>query len=145
MFKITRDSTAPNTTISPPSISVPCFQLTNRKISTSGDNSLSTLTNFTPMFQLEHINEVAETVDGFVYTLSTVPSQYQVVELDVLSTDLIEDLDNLYFNGGKYQNLLSLDEFSFISSRETLTLGDNIDDSLIPVVDSLPMEEREST
>lgn len=127
MFKITRNSTTPNTIISPSSITVPCFQLTN---------SLTNLTNFSPMFQLEHINEVAESVDNFVFSISTVPSQYQVVELDILSTNLIEDLDNLYFNGGKYQNLLSLDEFNFISS---------IDDSLVPVVDSLPMEEREST
>lgn len=88
------------------------------------------------MFQLEHINEVTETVDDFVFTLSTVPSQYQVVELDILSTDIIDDLGNLYFNGGKYQNLLSLDEFSFLT---------NTDDSLVPEVDSLPMEEREST
>lgn len=88
------------------------------------------------MFQLEHINEVAETVEDFVFSISTVPSQYQVIELDILSTDLIDDLDNLYFNGGKYQNLLSLNEFSFISS---------IDDSLSPNVDSLPIEEREST
>lgn len=88
------------------------------------------------MFQLEHMNEVAETVDDFVFSLSTVPSQYQVVELDILSTNLIEDLDNLYFNGGKYQNLLSLDEFSFVT---------NVDDSLVPEVDSLPIEEREST
>lgn len=97
------------------------------------------------MFKLEHINEVTETVDDFVFSISTIPSQYQVVELDILSTNLIDDLDNLYFNGGKYQNLLSLDEFSFISSRQTSTLGDNIDDSLVPEVDTLPMEEREST
>ncbi len=127
MFKITRNSTTPNTIISPSPISVPCFQLTN---------SLPNLTNFSHMFQLEHINEVAETIDDFVLTLSTVPSQYQVVELDILSTNLIDDLDNLYFNGGKYQNLLSLDEFSLIT---------NVDDSLVPEVDSLPMEEREST
>lgn len=134
MFKILRNTTTPNTTISPTSISVPCFQLTN---------SLPNLTNFSPMFQLEHINEVTETVKDFVFSISTVPSQYQVVELDILSPSLIDDLDNLYFNGGKYQNLLSLDEFSFISSiDETLvpnqsTLGDK--------VDSLPIEEREST
>lgn len=127
MFKITRNSTTPNTTITPSSISVPCFKLTN---------SLPNLTNFAPVFQLEHINEVAESVDDFVFSISTVSSQYQVVELDILSTNLIEDLDNLYFNGDKYQNLLSLDEFSFVS---------NIDDSLVAVVDSLPMEEREST
>jgi len=127
MFKITRNTTIPTTTITPSTISVPCFQLTN---------SLPTLTNFSPMFQLEHINEVAETVDDFVFSISTVPSQYQIVELDILSPNLIEDLDNLYFNGGKYQNLLSLDEFSFIT---------NVNDSLVPVVDSLPMEEREST
>lgn len=136
MFQITRNTTTPNTIISPSFISVPCFQLTNRKISTSGDDSLPTLTNFSPMFQLEHINEVAESVEDFIFSLSTVPSQYQVVELDILSPNLIEDLDNLYFNGGKYQNLLSLDEFNFIS---------NVDDSLAPEVDSLPMEEREST
>lgn len=124
MFKITRNTTIPNNIITPSSISVPCFQLTN---------SLPNLTNFSPMFQLEHINEVAESVDDFVFSISTVPSQYQVVELDILSTDLIDDLDNLYFNGGKYQNLLSLDEFSFVSS---------VDDSLVPEVDSLPMEER---
>lgn len=127
MFKITRNTTIPITTITPSSISVPCFQLTN---------SLPTLTNFPPMFQLEHINEVLETVDDFVFTISTVPSQYQVVELDILSPNIIDDLDNLYFNGGKYQNLLSLDEFSFVS---------NVDDSLVPEVDSLPIEEREST
>lgn len=127
MFKITRNSTAPNTTIQPSSISVPCFYLTN---------SLPHLTNFSPMFRLEHINEVAETVDDFVFSISTIPSQYQVVELDILSSDLLDNLDNLYFNGGKYQNLLSLDEFNFIS---------NVDDSLVSVVDSLPMEEREST
>ena len=127
MFKITRNTTIPTTTISPSSISVPCFQLTN---------SLPNLTNFTPMFQLKHINEVTETVDDFVFSISTVSSQYQVIELDILSPNLIDDLDNLYFNGGKYQNLLSLDEFSFIT---------NTDDSLIPEVDSLPMEEREST
>lgn len=127
MFKIVRNTTTPSNTISPTSISVPCFQLTN---------SLPTLTNFSPMFQLEHINEVTETVDDFVFSISTVPSQYQVVELDILPTNIIDDLDNLYFNGSKYQNLLSLDEFSFVS---------DVDDSLVPEVDSLPIEEREST
>ena len=127
MFKITRNSTTPNTTISPSTISVPCFQLTN---------SLPTLTNFSPMFQLQHIDEVAETIDSFVFSVSTVPSSYQVIELDILSTNILEDLDNLYFNGSKYQNLLSLDEFNFIT---------NGDDSLSPNINSLYIEEREST
>lgn len=127
MFKITRNSTTPNTTISPSTISVPCFQLTN---------SLSNLTNFSPMFQLEHTDEIVETVDSFVFSVSTVPSSYQVIELDILSTNILEDLDNLYFNGSKYQNLLSLDEFNFIT---------NGDDSLSPNINSLYVEEREST
>lgn len=127
MFKIIRNSTTPNTTISPSTISVPCFQLTN---------SLSNLTNFSPMFQLQHIDEVAETIDSFVFSISTIPSPYQLVELDILSTNLVEDLDNLYFNGSKYQNLLSLDEFHFLT---------NGDDTLSPNMDSLYMEEREST
>ena len=127
MFKITRNSTTPNTTISPSTISVPCFQLTN---------SLPSLTNFPPMFQLESIDEVAETVDSFVFSISTVSSPYQLVEFDILSTNPVEDLDNLYFNGSQYQNLLSLDEFNFIT---------NGDDELSSNVDSLYVEEREST
>lgn len=127
MFKITRNSTIPTTNISPQSISVPCFQLTN---------SLTNLTNFSPMFKLEHINEVTETVGDFMFSISTIPSQYQVVELDILSPNLVDDLSTLYFNGGEYQNLLSVDEINFISSA---------DDSLVEYVDSLSVEEREST
>ena len=127
MFKIIRNSTTPNTTISPSTISVPCFQLTN---------SLSNLTNFSPIFQLQHIDEIVETIDDFMFSISTVPSQYQVVELDILSTNLVEDLDNLYFNGSKYQNLLSLDEFNFLTNGY---------DTLSPNMDSLYIEEREST
>lgn len=127
MFKIPHNSTIPTTTISPQLISVPCFQLTN---------SISTLTNFSPTFKLEHINEVVETIDDFMFSISTLPSQYQVVELDILSPNLIDDLGTLYFNGNEYQNLLSIDELNFVSSG---------DDTLVEYIDTLPIEEREST
>ena len=138
MFKITRNSTTSNTTISPQSISVPCFQLTNYNTST-----LSNLTNFSPMFKLEHINEVTETVDDFIFSISTVPSQYQVVELDILSPNLVDDLSTLYFNGSEYQNLLSVNEINFISSADD-GLGEYVD-TLPNDIDSLSVEEREST
>jgi hypothetical protein len=127
MFKITRNSTISTITISPQSISVPCFQLTNYN---------TNLTNFSPMFKLEHINEVVETVDDFMFFISTLPSQYQILELDILSPSSIDDLGTLYFNGSEYQNLLSVDEFSFISSGN---------DNLVEYVDTLSVEEREST
>lgn len=139
MFKIIRNSTIPTTTISPQSISVPCFQLTNYSTST-----LPNLTNFTPMFKLEHINEITESIDDFMFTLSTFPSSYQVVELDILSPNLVDDLSTLYFNGYKYQNLLSVDEVSF-SNRDSGEVISSTDDSLVPEVDSLYIEEREST
>ena len=137
MFKIIQNTTTINTTIAPSSISVPCFQLTN---SLTTLTTLTTLSNFSPMFKLEHINEVTETVDDFVFSLSSIPSQYQVVELDILSPNFVEDLETLYFNGSKYQNLLSLDEFNVISNGD-----DTLTDTLPLDVDSLSIEEREST
>lgn len=134
MFKITRNSTIPTTTISHQSISIPCFQLTN---------SLTNLTNFSPMFKLEHMNEVTETVNDFMFSISTVPSQYQVIELDILSPNLVDDLSTLYFNGSEYQNLLSVDEINFISSADD-SLGEYVD-TLPNDTDSLSVEEREST
>jgi hypothetical protein len=95
------------------------------------------------MFQLEHINEVAETVDDYVFSFSSIPSQYQVVELDILSPNTVEELETLYLNGVKYQNLLSIDEFNLVSNVDE-TLVPNID--ILPAdVDSLSIEEREST
>ena len=136
MFKITRNSTIPTTTISHQSILIPCFQLTNL-------NTTSNLTNFSPMFKLEHINEVTETIDDFIFSISTVPSQYQVVELDILSPNLVDDLSTLYFNGSEYRNLLSVDEINFISSGDD-GLGEYVD-TLPNDIDSLSVEEREST
>jgi len=141
MFKITRtqstlgdNTTVPTTTITPSTISVPCFQLTN---------SLTNLANFSPMFQLEHINEVAETREDYVFSFSTISSQYQVVELDILSPNIVEELETLYLNGVKYQNLLSIDKFNLVSNGDE-TLVPNID-TLPASIDSLSIEEREST
>jgi hypothetical protein len=95
------------------------------------------------MFQLEHINEVTETVNDYVFSFSSIPSQYQVVELDILSPNIVEELETLYLNGVKYQNLLSIDELNLVSTG---------DESLVPNIDTLPadidflsVEEREST
>jgi len=134
MFKITRNTTTPTTTITPSTISVPCFRLTN---------CLPTLTNFSPMFQLEHIDEVAETVDDYVFSFSSIPSQYPIVELDILSPNIVEELETLYLNGVKYQNLLFIDEFNLVSNADE-TLLPNID-TLPADIDSLSVEEREST
>jgi hypothetical protein len=131
MFIITRDTTVPTTTITPSTISIPCFQLTN------------SLPNFSPMFQLEHINEIVETLDDYVFSFSPIPSQYQVVELDILSPNIVEELETLYLNGVEYQNLLSVDKFNVMSNGDE-TLVSNID-TLPANIDSLFVEEREST
>jgi len=128
MFQITTNSTLPDIQIQDKQlISIPCFYLTNESTSTS----ISDLTNFAPMFNIESTLEKNEVIDieDFSNVLSTTPSQYQMLEISIDSLEPLEDISTLYINGVYYQNFLEIDNLVTLNSEE----------------DTLPLEEREST
>lgn len=126
MFQITTNSTLPDIQIQDKQlISVPCFYLTNDSTSTS----ISDLSNFAPMFTLESSNEEILAIEDFSYVLSTTPSTYQMLEIDVNSLEVLSEVSTLYLNGVPYQNLLGVEELVLYPETK----------------ESLYIEEREST
>jgi hypothetical protein len=126
MFQIVTNSTLPDVYLeNKQSISVPCFYLTN-------DNSLTStieLSNFTPMFIIESTDEESIEVEDFNYQITTIPSQYMMLELDIDSMEPLDDISTLYLNGSKYQNLLEVEELILFTDTE----------------EAYSIEEREST
>ena len=126
MFQITTNSTLPDIQIQDKQlISVPCFYLTNDSTSTS----ISDLSNFAPMFTLESSDEEILAIEDFSYVLSTIPSTYQMLEIDVNSLEVLSEVSTLYLNGVPYQNLLGVEELVLYPETK----------------ESLYIEEREST
>ena len=126
MFQIITNSTLPDIFIEDKqSISVPCFYLTNYNSSTS----ISELTNFAPMFVLESNDEEVVDIEDFSYVLSTIPSQYQMLEIDLDVLQSLDDISTLYINGSRYQNLLEVEELILFTDTE----------------EAYSIEEREST
>jgi hypothetical protein len=120
MFQIITNSTLPDIYIEDKqSISIPCFYLTN-------SNSLA---NFTPMFNIKSEDNEVINIEAFSYTVSTTPSQYQMLEINIDSLEPLEDISTLYLNGSKYQNLLEIEELVIYSGTK----------------ESQSIEEREST
>ena len=124
MFQIITNTTSPSLNTEPKDITIPCFYLTN---------SLTTMTNFAPLFTVNsNEEELIEDNTNFIFTTSTIPSEFNMVEIDINSL-FLEDMSSLYLNGSKYQNLLELPD---------LLLGEinNFNTEELIVV-----EEREST
>lgn len=132
MFQITTNSTLPDIQIQDKQlISIPCFYLTNESTSTF----ISDLTNFAPMFTLESSDEEVLDIEDFSYILSTIPSEYQMLEIGINDLQPLEDgVSTLYLNGSRYQNLLEIENLVAIDTeQDTLSLT------------SSSVEEREST
>lgn len=126
MFQITTNSTLPDIQIQDKQlISIPCFYLTNESTSTS----ISDLTNFAPMFTFESSDEEILAIEDFSYVLSTTPSEYQMLEINVNSLEVLSEVSTLYLNGVPYQNLLGVEELVLYPETK----------------ESLYIEEREST
>lgn len=126
MFQITTNSTLPDIQIQDKQlVSVPCFYLTNNNSSTS----ISDLTNFAPMFTIESSDEEILAIEDFSYVLSTTPSTYQMLEIDVNSLEVLSEVSTLYLNGVPYQNLLGVEGLVLYPEKK----------------ESLYIEEREST
>jgi hypothetical protein len=81
------------------------------------------------MFTIESEDSDVIDIEDFRYVLSTTPSQYQMLEINIDSLEPLEDISTLYLNGSKYQNLLDIEELILYSILE----------------DSQLIEEREST
>lgn len=107
-------------------ISGPCFYLTN---SLEDDSSSTSISNFTPMFIIENTDEEIVDIEDFSYLLSTTPSEYQMLEININDLQPLDDISTLYINGVAYQNLLNIDDLILFTTEE----------------DTLPLEEREST
>lgn len=129
MFQIITTNTLPDLSIrDKQSVSVPCFYLTN-------DNSSTSISNFAPMFNIESIshsyeseeNEVVD-IEDFSYVLSTIPSEYQMLEININDLQPLDDISTLYINGVYYQNLLEVENLVLVVSEN----------------DKVSLEERES-
>lgn len=135
MFQIITNSTLPDLQIRDNQlVSVPCFYLTNDPntgLVTSSNSSTSTieLSNFAPMFTIESSELEVIDIEDFRYVLSTTPSEYQMLEINIDSLELLDDISTLYINGVSYQNFLDINNLAIFNSGE----------------DTLPLEEREST
>ena len=126
MFQITTNSTLPDIYLEDKqSISVPCFYLTN----TNSSTSISELTNFAPMFTIKSEDTEVIDIEDFSYVLSTTPSEYQMLEIDINSLESLDNISTLYINGVSYQNLLSIEDLVIYPGTE----------------ESKSIEEREST
>lgn len=118
MFQIlTNNNSLPNN-LEPTQINVPCFYLTNG----------STSNSFVPMFNINSIDEEIVDIEDFTFTVSSIPSLYTIVEIDIdtlepLSkrvSDELEDISTLYLNGSKYQNLLDVEELVLFGEPEVI-------------------------
>lgn len=131
MFQITTNNTLPNISIADKQlVSIPCFYLTNSLETRFENNSSSTsISNFAPMFNIEsEENEVVD-IEDFSYVLSTTPSEYQMLEIDLDVLQPLDDISTLYINGVYYQNLLEVENLVLVISEN----------------DKVSLEEREST
>lgn len=125
MFQIITNSSSTNHIEDRQSISIPCFYLTNDNSSTS----IIELSNFTPMFVIESSDEESIEIEDFNYQITTIPSQYMMLELDINSLEPLDDISTLYLNGSKYQNFLEVEELILFTDTE----------------EAYSIEEREST
>ena len=126
MFQIISNNTLPDLNIEDRlSINVPCFFLTNDNSSTS----IVELSNFAPMFKIESNEEEVLNIETFSYTLTTIPSTYQMLEINIEELQPLDTISTLYLNGSKYQNLLDIENLVIFPSKE----------------ETSPLEEREST
>ena len=126
MFQIISNNTLPDLNIEDRmSINVPCFFLTNDNSSTS----IVELSNFAPMFKIESNEEGVLNIETFNYTLTTIPSTYQMLEINIEDLQPLDTISTLYLNGSKYQNLLDIENLVIFPSKE----------------ETSPLEEREST
>ena len=126
MFQIISNNTLPDLNIEDrQSITIPCFFLTNDNSSTS----IIELSNFAPLFRIESTEEEILDIETFSYTLTTTPSTYQMLEINIEDLQPLDDISTLYLNGSKYQNLLDIENLAIFPSKE----------------ETLPLEEREST
>jgi len=126
MFQIITNSTLPDIYLeNKQSISIPCFYLTNDNSSTP----IVELCNFAPMFTIESEDTEVIDIEDFSYVLSTTPSEYQMLEIDINSLEPLDSISTLYINGVSYQNLLSIEDLVIYSGTE----------------ESKSIEEREST
>lgn len=126
MFQIISNNTLPDLNIEDRlSINVPCFFLTNDNFSTS----IVELSNFAPMFKIESNEEEVLDIETFSYTLTTTPSTYQMLEINIEDLQPLDTISTLYLNGSKYQNLLDIENLVIFPSKE----------------ETSPLEEREST
>lgn len=126
MFQITSNNTLPDLNIEDrQSITIPCFFLTNDNSSTS----IVELSNFAPMFKIESTEEEILDIETFSYILTTIPSTYQMLEINIEDLQPLDSISTLYLNGSKYQNLLDIENLVIFPSKE----------------ETLPLEEREST
>lgn len=131
MFQIITTNTLPDLSIGDKqSISVPCFYLTNSlETRFENDNSSTFISNFAPMFTIEsEENEVVD-IEDFSYVLSTTPSEYQMLEINIEELQPLDDISTLYINGVYYQNLLEVENLVLVISEN----------------DKVSLEEREST
>ena len=126
MFQIISNNTLPDLNIEDrQSITIPCFFLTNDNSSTS----IVELSNFAPMFKIESREEEILDIETFSYTLTTTPSVYQMLEINIEDLQPLDNISTLYLNGSKYQNLLDIENLVIFPSKK----------------ETLPLEEREST
>ena len=126
MFQIISNNTLPDLNIEDRmSINVPCFFLTNDNSSTS----IVELSNFAPMFKIESNEEEVLDIETFSYTLTTIPSTYQMLEINIEELQPLDTISTLYLNGSKYQNLLDIENLVIFPSKE----------------ETSPLEERDST
>lgn len=121
MFQIITSNTIPDIDlkVEPKDIFIPCFYLTNS----------NSLTNFAPMFNIESKEEDLIDIENFNYVLSTIPSQYQMLEINIDSLEVLDEISTLYINGVPYQNLLGVEELILFPELEVTQV----------------IEEREST
>ena len=126
MFQIISNNTLPDLNIEDrQSITIPFFFLTNDSSSTS----IVELSNFAPLFRIESTEEEILDIETFSYTLTTTPSVYQMLEINIEDLQPLDSISTLYLNGSKYQNLLDIENLVIFPSKE----------------ETLPLEEREST
>lgn len=112
MFQILTNNSLPNNILElePLKINVPCFYLTNG----------TTSNNFVPMFNINSIDEEIVDIEEFTFSVSSIPSPYTMVEMDIDLLEPLEDISTLYLNGSKYQNLLDIEELVLFEEPDVI-------------------------
>lgn len=109
MFQILTNNSLPNN-LEPTQINIPCFYLTNG----------TTSNNFVPMFNINSTDEKIVDIEEFTFNVSSIPSLYTMVEVDIDTLEPLEDISTLYLNGSKYQNLLDIEELVLFGEPEVI-------------------------